>query len=174
VTARSVLTPLVNYSILYDRLQSSVAPTNPYSLSSAAHLSTLASSSDPSSSAAAAIAAGVPPSILSAPSYPLADPSAPDLFLKQLDAQKLAAMQQANAGSGAFGEAPNQGIKGESQGAMELSSLLAAGGPAIGEAAHASNGSGGGGAVYGAAFAPRPPIAAAAPPQHSAMQVDQA
>ncbi|GAA5873565.1 hypothetical protein JCM1840_005962 [Sporobolomyces johnsonii] len=114
----------IERAILYDRLQSNTAPSNPFALSSAAHLATVASSAPPS-------APGAPPSILTAPSYPLADPSAPSLFLKQLDAQKLAALQR--GGDGGFGERPHSGVAGEGQKAREEAALMAAGGPINGE-----------------------------------------
>ncbi|GAA5831887.1 hypothetical protein JCM3766R1_000139 [Sporobolomyces carnicolor] len=120
----------IERAILYDRLQKTTAPTNPYALSSAAHLATLAStsSSQPSN--------GQPPSILSTPSYPLADSEAPGLFLKQLDAQKLAALQR---GEGGFEELPKAGVQGEGQQAKEEQDLLAAGPPVV---AAETNGSG--------------------------------
>ncbi|GAA5821314.1 hypothetical protein JCM11251_004565 [Rhodosporidiobolus azoricus] len=121
----------IERAILYDRLQSTAAPTNPYALSSAMHLSALASSSssDPSTSNPNA-----PPSILSAPSYPLADPAAPDLFLKQLDAQKLAAIQRGNGSTTTteYSEQPVQGVAGEGRAAKEQEALMAAGGPVNG------------------------------------------
>ncbi|GAA5823235.1 hypothetical protein JCM3770_000092 [Rhodotorula araucariae] len=130
----------IERAILYDRLQGTVAPTNPYALSSAAHLASLASSStstDPNA----------PPSILAPPSYPLADPAAPELFLRQLDAQKLAALEQQpdSVTHVEFGERPVDGIVGEGDAAMQHRALLAAGGPA--------NGHGGAG-PSGAAAAP--------------------
>lgn len=123
--------------ILYDRLQSTVAPTNPYALSSAAHLSTLASSSTSTDPHA-------PPTILAAPPYPLADPAAPDLFLKQLDAQKLAALEQ---GAGAatrteYGERPIEGVVGEAEAGAQQRALLQAGGPVNGHGVPMAGGSG--------------------------------
>ncbi|GAA5829632.1 hypothetical protein JCM5353_003107 [Sporobolomyces roseus] len=105
----------IERAILYDRVTSTTAPTNPYALSSAAHLSTLASSSSSQQ----------PPSILSHPAYPLADPSAPSLYLKQLDAQKLAALQRGEAG---FGEMVKAGVEGEGEKEREEKALLSAGG----------------------------------------------
>ncbi|GAA5855505.1 hypothetical protein JCM8547_007862 [Rhodosporidiobolus lusitaniae] len=166
----------IERAILYDRLQQTTAPTNPYALSSATHLSNLASSSDPSSSTSA----GLPPSILSKPSYPLADPGAPDLFLKQLDAQKLAALQHQNGSTSTqFGEQPAVGVAGEGRGAMELAALLAPGGEQNGAAEGAANGQQAGPTAGGAYDAAHPTAAApqAAPAPHlhqSAMQVDQA
>ncbi|GAA6004809.1 uncharacterized protein JCM10292_002523 [Rhodotorula paludigena] len=127
----------IERAILYDRLQSTVAPTNPYALSSAAHLSTLASSStstDPNA----------PATILAAPPYPLADPAAPDLFLKQLDAQKLAALEQ---GAGAatrteYGERPIEGVVGEAEAGAQQRALLEAGGPVNGHGGTMAGGSG--------------------------------
>ncbi|GAA5961001.1 hypothetical protein JCM3765_006498 [Sporobolomyces pararoseus] len=112
----------IERAILYDRLQKTTAPTNPYALSSAAHLSTLASSSASTSQSTN----NQPPSILANPSYPLADPEAPSLFLKQLDAQKLAALQR---GEGGFGELPKAGVEGEGVVAKEEKELLSAGPP---------------------------------------------
>ncbi|GAA5976486.1 hypothetical protein JCM5350_001707 [Sporobolomyces pararoseus] len=112
----------IERAILYDRLQNTTAPTNPYALSSAAHLSTFASSSASTSQSSS----NQPPSILTTPSYPLADPEAPALFLKQLDAQKLAALQRGEAG---FGEIPKAGVEGEGAVAKEEKELLSAGPP---------------------------------------------
>lgn len=134
-------------------METTVAPTNPYALSSAAHLSTLAASPD-----AAATKPGAPPTILQTPSYDLADPEAPALFLRQLDAQKLAAVQHGPGADVEFGAKPAEGIAGESQQAREHKSLLAAGGSleetgegaATGaEAPAAAGGSGTGGAAAG-------------------------
>ncbi|KWU42132.1 hypothetical protein RHOSPDRAFT_21731 [Rhodotorula sp. JG-1b] len=116
----------IERAILYDRLQSTVAPTNPYALSSAAHLATLASSASSSSSSSAA--SNVPPTILQTPSYPLADPEAPTLFLQQLDAQKLAAVQHGVGAGIEFGAKPVEGIEGEAQQKREHERLLKAGG----------------------------------------------
>ncbi|GAA5975971.1 hypothetical protein JCM10908_005342 [Rhodotorula pacifica] len=115
----------IERAILYDRLQSTVAPTNPYALSSAAHLSTLAASS---SSSSASTSAALPPNILQPPSYPLADPQAPTLFLQQLDAQKLAALQHGPGAEVDFAAKPVEGIVGEAQQAREHERLMAAGG----------------------------------------------
>ncbi|GAA6002168.1 hypothetical protein JCM10207_003106 [Rhodosporidiobolus poonsookiae] len=164
----------IERAILYDRLQSTTAPTNPYALSSAKHLSTLASSSTASTSTEPA----APLSILSTPSYALADPSAPNLFLQQLDGQKLAALQQANGGgaAGTYGEQPNVGVAGEGQAAKEHEALLAAGGPVNGSGA--TNGSGAAPAegAFSAPAAPPAAVPQAVPVQagaSSAMQVDQ-
>lgn len=142
--------------ILYDRLQSTVAPTNPYALSSAAHLASLASSS---SAASTSSNPNAPPSILAPPSYPLADPAAPELFLRQLDAQKLAALDQPGAAAShvEYGERPVDGIAGEGDAAKEHRALMAAGGPVNGQA----NG-GGGNAVQAAMQAAADAAAAAA------------
>lgn len=51
----------------------------------------------------------LPPSITDKPTYPLADPWAPDLFLQQLNAQKLAAVKAGDP----FGARPVEGIEGE-------------------------------------------------------------
>ncbi|GAA5938440.1 uncharacterized protein JCM15063_000736 [Sporobolomyces koalae] len=110
----------IERAILYDRLKDTTAPTNPYGLSSAAHLATLASSTEPTASTSQ------PASILAKPTYPLADPTAPDLFLRQLDAQKLAALQRGEAG---FGEIPRAGVEGEGAPAKEEQALLNAGPP---------------------------------------------
>lgn len=168
-------------SILYDRLQSTVAPTNPYALSSAAHLATLASSSSSTSN--------VLPTILQTPSYPLADPQAPTLFLKQVDAQKLAAVQHGVAieMNLDFGAKPVEGIDGEAQKAREHERLLEAGGGAAvaepqqeAQAAVTTAGGSGGAAVPSAGQ--EPPAAAAVPlqavevPPHAdaqPMQTDQ-
>lgn len=167
-------------SILYDRLQGTVAPTNPYALSSASHLASLASSSAASTSSDP----NAPPSILAPPSYPLADPAAPELFLRQLDAQKLAALEQAPAGGAThveYGERPIDGIAGEAAAAKEHRALMAAGGPVNGEAAL---GNGVQAAVEAAAAAGASGAGAAAPPAAvpqavelaptEQMQVDQA
>ncbi|GAA6025985.1 hypothetical protein JCM11491_000589 [Sporobolomyces phaffii] len=114
----------IERAILYDRLQKTTAPTNPYALSSAAHLSHLAAASSSTSTSQP----NAPPSILDAPSYPLADPAAPALYLKQLDAQKLAAIQRGEAG---FGEMPKTGVKGEGAQAREVHELLSAGPPVV-------------------------------------------
>jgi hypothetical protein len=169
-------------SILYDRLQSTVAPTNPYALSSAAHLATLASSS---SSASTSSSVNAPPTILQTPSYPLADPQAPTLFLQQLDAQKLAAVQHGVVGGGVsgtnleFGAKPVEGVEGEAQQAREHEKLLKAGGGAIMEpqeeaqAATAAAGRSGGAvatsAVHGTGTEPP---AAAVPQAVGASQAD--
>ncbi|GAA5884691.1 hypothetical protein JCM6882_005352 [Rhodosporidiobolus microsporus] len=172
----------IERAILYDRLQSTTAPTNPYALSSAAHLSTLASSSDPSTSAAS----GAPPSILAPPSYPLAYPAAPGLFLKQLDAQKLAALQRGNGTTTTeYSEQPVQGVAGEGQAAREHAALMAAGGAVNGGgAAAAPSGTNGheaagpgeavGAGPFGAPAAPPAAVPQAVPVPHNAMQVDQA
>ncbi|GAA5868382.1 hypothetical protein JCM3774_003274 [Rhodotorula dairenensis] len=124
----------IERAILYDRLQSTVAPTNPYALSSAAHLATLASSSSSSAATAAAGSSsstgGMPPTILQAPAYALADPEAPALFLRQLDAQKLAALQHSAGREGGleFGAKPVEGVVGEAERAHQHQRLLAAGG----------------------------------------------
>ncbi|BGP14620.1 hypothetical protein JCM10213_002212 [Rhodosporidiobolus nylandii] len=153
----------IERAILYDRLQSTVAPTNPYSLSSAAHFASLASSSDPSSSSAA------PPSILAPPNYPLADPAAPELFLKQLDAQKLAALQRGNgATTSSYGQQPFAGVAGEAQAAQDHRA-------SVGETANgAANGQHAAGPFAAPAAPPAAvPQAVSVPHQSYAMQVDQ-
>ncbi|GAA5836157.1 hypothetical protein JCM9279_002212 [Rhodotorula babjevae] len=170
----------IERAILYDRLQGIVAPTNPYALSSASHLASLASSAASTSSDPNAA-----PSILAPPSYPLADPAAPDLFLRQLDAQKLAALEQAPAGGAThveYGERPVDGIAGEAAAAREHRALMAAGGPVNGEAAlgngvqaavlaaAATEASGAGAAAPAAAAVPQ--AVELAPTEQ--MQVDQA
>ncbi|POY72680.1 hypothetical protein BMF94_4509 [Rhodotorula taiwanensis] len=161
----------IERAILYDRLQSTVAPTNPYALSSAAHLSTVAQSSS-SSSSANATQSGAPPSILQTPSYPLADPEAPTLFLRQLDAQKLAAVQHGAGADVEFGAKPFEGVAGEGKQAMEHRSLMAAGGDVEDDAkpAAADDGVPANGATdeadHAAVAAPAPaPAAPAAVPQ---------
>lgn len=102
VDNRQQLTEVVRpYRVLYDRLQTTTTPSNPYALHSAPHLSALAS--NPSSA--------LPPTILDKPSYPLADPQAPQLFLQQLDARKLAAVKNGEE----FGARPLEGVEGESK-----------------------------------------------------------
>ncbi|GAA5925504.1 hypothetical protein JCM3775_001427 [Rhodotorula graminis] len=167
----------IERAILYDRLQSTVAPTNPYALSSALHLASLASSSTASTSSDP----NAPPSILAPPSYPLADPAAPDLFLRQLDAQKLAALEQPPAGGSThveYGERPIDGIAGEQAAAREHRALMAAGGPVNGQAAHGNGvqaavqaaGASGAGAAAPEAAVPQ----AVEPAQAEQMQVDKA
>lgn len=105
--------------ILYDRLQSTVAPSNPYALHTVPHLSSLprhaTTSADPSA----------PPSILDQPTYPLADPSAPGRFLEQLNGAKLRAVE----GAERWGDRPQVGVVGEVkrengvQGAMQADQL---------------------------------------------------
>lgn len=46
------------------------------------------------------------------PSYTLANPAAPDLYLKELDARKLAALHSAAP----FGSRPVAGVEGETNG----------------------------------------------------------
>ncbi|GAA6038941.1 hypothetical protein JCM8097_000584 [Rhodosporidiobolus ruineniae] len=160
----------IERAILYDRLQSTVAPTNPYALSSATHLSALASSSAPPDPNA-------PPSILATPSYPLADPAAPELFLKQLDAQKLGALQHQNGTTSTkHGEVPVAGVAGEAEAAREQAALLAAGGPVNGQAgAGGANGHGAAGSAFAAPAAPPAAVPQAVPVPHGdAMQLDQA
>ncbi|GAA5898488.1 uncharacterized protein JCM6883_003332 [Sporobolomyces salmoneus] len=158
----------IERAILYDRLQNTTAPTNPYALSSAAHLSTLASTTSQSTS-------NGPPSILSTPSYPLADPEAPSLFLKQLDAQKLAALQRGEAG---FGEMPKAGVQGEGAKEQEEKDLLAAGPPVVvGQNGQQANGAGAGTTLAATSNGEgnHSQVSAQSPPQlASSMQVDQA
>ncbi|BGP01326.1 hypothetical protein RTG_01200 [Rhodotorula toruloides ATCC 204091] len=118
----------IERSILYDRLQGTVAPTNPYALHTVTHLSNLAASSSSAPSDPSA-----PPSILATPSYALADTSAPSLFLRQLDAQKFAALQHAAVPT-EYGEKPLEGVVGEQQAQREHQALLAAGGAVNGHA----------------------------------------
>ncbi|ORY88773.1 hypothetical protein BCR35DRAFT_301100 [Leucosporidium creatinivorum] len=93
----------VERSVLYDRLQTTTTPSNPYALRTAPHLTALAASNPTPSTS------NLPPTILDKPNYPLADPQAPDLFLQQLDAQKLAAVKNAEQ----FGGRPVEGVEGE-------------------------------------------------------------
>ncbi|GAA5967388.1 hypothetical protein JCM11641_000530 [Rhodosporidiobolus odoratus] len=166
----------IERAVLYDRLQTTTVPTNPYALSSASHLSALASSSNPSPSSSAAA-----PSILAPPSYPLADPAASELFLKQLDAQKLAALQRNGSSTAQFGEQPFLGIAGEKREAHQHAALLAAGGPVERAAGAGTNGhlaaGAGMGMVAGSCSEQAAPAAAVpqAVPLHQAqaMQVDQ-
>ncbi|GAA6058635.1 hypothetical protein JCM10212_004046 [Sporobolomyces blumeae] len=174
----------IQRAILYDRLQNTAAPTNPYALSSAQHLSKLAS--DPSASASSSSASSnapqpPPPSILANPPYPLVDPSAPSLFLKQLDAQKLAAVQNAEGG---FGATPQSGVAGEGQPAHELKDLLAAAPEPQGQARNGSTVAATDGSASNAAVPdptqvthPQPPIPNQTVPSSDAaqaMQVDGA
>lgn len=85
--------------ILYDRLQSTTTFTNPFALHTTPHLSSL-----PVASTSAA-----PPTILDTPSYPLAQPGAPEVFLQSLDAKKLAALK----GGEVWGGRPVVGVAGE-------------------------------------------------------------
>ncbi|BGP23355.1 hypothetical protein Rt10032_c02g0902 [Rhodotorula toruloides] len=142
----------IERSILYDRLQGTVAPTNPYALHTVAHLSNLAASTSSAPSNPSA-----PPSILAPPFYALADPSAPSLFLRQLDAQKLAALQHGVVPT-EYGEKPLEGVAGETHPQRELGALLAAGGPVNG---HAQAEQASGSEVHGSAMhAPDAPQAA--------------
>ncbi|EMS25913.1 uncharacterized protein RHTO_00341 [Rhodotorula toruloides NP11] len=118
----------IERSILYDRLQGTVAPTNPYALHTVTHLSNLAASSSSAPSDPSA-----PPSILAPPSYALTDPAAPSLFLRQLDAQKLAALQHAAVPT-EYGEKPLEGVVGEQQAQRDHKALLTAGGAVNGRA----------------------------------------
>lgn len=86
----------VERAILYDRLQSSAQPTNPFALHAAPHLLALGSQA-------------LPASILDPAPYPLANPQGPDLYLQELDARKLAAVRDGDE----FGQRPEFGIAGE-------------------------------------------------------------
>ncbi|KAK4699922.1 hypothetical protein P7C70_g6333, partial [Phenoliferia sp. Uapishka_3] len=83
----------VERAILYDRLQSSAQPTNPFALHSTPHLSSLPQ----------------PPSIFHPSPVPLANPHGPELYLKELDARKLKAVKEGDV----WGERPELGIEGE-------------------------------------------------------------
>ncbi|KAL8280079.1 hypothetical protein RQP46_007409 [Phenoliferia psychrophenolica] len=96
----------VERAILYDRLQSSAQPTNPFALHAHPHLSSLPSTSLLSTSSSHPI---VPPSILHPAPYPLANPDGPELYLQELDARKLAAIKAGDE----FGTRPELGISGE-------------------------------------------------------------
>ena len=81
-------------AILYDRLQASETPTNPFSLHSEPHLAALAPKDKPASTR-------------DAPTYALENPEKLDTFLKAMDAKKLSAVQ---AGTDSFAERPNPGV----------------------------------------------------------------
>lgn len=94
----------IERAILYDRLQSSAQPTNPFALRCVPHLNAVITPSPNTGPP--------PPSIFVPPTaYTLADPQGPALYLQDLDARKLAAVKQADE----WGSRPEVGIAGEEE-----------------------------------------------------------
>ncbi|KAM0788158.1 hypothetical protein ACM66B_001320 [Microbotryomycetes sp. NB124-2] len=112
-------------AILYDRVQQTTVPTNPYALRSATHLAELARQPQPPQTAAGttttaasidnntSASRNTPPTILDTPAYPTIDAQPRETFLRQLDATKLRLVTQNPQTQ--LGDNPVHGIKGERQ-----------------------------------------------------------
>ncbi|KAK4050138.1 hypothetical protein OIV83_003709 [Microbotryomycetes sp. JL201] len=102
-------------AILYDRLQQTTAPTNPYALKSSTHLAHLAKKmqSDQADQATSSTMHEKPPTILDNPSYATKQEHPRQTLLGKLDEIKLKVVAQNPQAE--FGSEPVQGVKGEQQ-----------------------------------------------------------